>query len=154
MKPMKSLKSILSGLGGSLTLTLLHQLLKGHVTHAPRMDLLGKQALTRMVSLSSTPVPPEKDLYNITLAGDITGNALYYSVVDRMPGNKVVNGALLGAAAGVGALVLPGKLGLNPGYSNATRKTQVLTVAIYLAGGLMAGLLSQQINKKAPKLLK
>jgi hypothetical protein len=71
-----------------------------------------------------------------------------------MPGNKVLNGAILGAAAGVGAVVLPGKMGLSPKYSNATRKTQVLTVAIYLAGGLIAGLLSQQINKKAPKLLK
>ncbi|RYY25510.1 MAG: hypothetical protein EOO04_11815 [Chitinophagaceae bacterium] len=143
---MKLSVALISGLAGSLALTALHQLLKGHVKNAPRMDKMGEQALGKILSGTGQTIPEENKLYKATLAGDIVGNALYYSVVGTVPGSPVLTGAGLGLAAGVGALVLPEKLGLNKEYSNATTKTQVLTVAIYLAGGLVAGLVQKNIK--------
>ncbi len=143
---MKLSEALISGLAGSLALTALHQLLKGHVKEAPRMDKMGEQALGKILSGAGQSIPEEETLYKATMAGDIAGNALFYSMVGSIPGSPVLAGAGLGLAAGVGALVLPEKLGLNKKYSNKTTRTQVLTVAIYLTGGLVAGLVQKQIR--------
>jgi hypothetical protein len=95
-------------------------------------------------------VPSEPQLFNLTLGSDIVGNAGYYALVATTPKQPVVAGAILGLAAGVGALTLPGKLGLNKENSNATVKTQVLTVAIYLFGGIVAGAVYRAMGKTYP----
>lgn len=141
--------SIISGLAGSLALTLLHETLKKNVELAPRMDLMGEQGVAKILSATGIPIPAEPELFNITMGGDIVGNAGYYALVSTTPKHPLVAGAILGIAAGVGALKLPDKIGLNEEYSNATRKTQVLTMAIYLFGGLVAGLVYNSLHKKA-----
>jgi hypothetical protein len=54
----------------------------------------------------------------------------------------------LGTLAGIGAIGLPGKLGLNEQYSNATTKTKLLTVALYLSTGLIAGAVYKFMTRK------
>ena len=145
---MKFSPSIISGLTGSIVLTGLHQLLKANVKQAPRMDKLGEQALQKVISVAGGEVKSEESLYNITMAGDLTGNALYYSMVGTLPVNSMAAGASLGLAAGLGAVLLPEELGLNKRYSNATTKTQLLTIAIYLAGGIVAGLVHKKLTNR------
>lgn len=140
---------MISGLAGAVALTLLHELSKKSISAAPRMDKLGEQALSKVIEASGSEVPPAKTLHDLTLGGDIIGNAGYYSMVGILPGYSIVTGAAIGLAAGIGAVKLPAKMGLNEKYSNATTKTQWLTVLLYLAGGLVAGAVFRAIERRA-----
>jgi hypothetical protein len=145
---MKKGSSFISGLAGSIALTLLHEVLKKNVSAAPRMDKLGKQALSKTLAASGSEIPSDNNLQKLTLGGDIMGNAGYYSLVGLIPRYGLVTGTVIGLAAGIGAVTLPGKMGLHEKYSNASNKTRVLTVALYLTGGLIAGAVHTLLERK------
>jgi len=148
---MKTLASLTSGLISSVTLTLLHQTLKNNVSHAPRMDKLGMEALETSLDNAGVAVPDKHKLYYATMAGDIAGNAGYYSLVGMNPRNSITTGAALGLMAGLGAIALPGKLGLNKKYSNETTKTQLLTLGLYVSAGLIAGVVHKLMDRNNVK---
>ncbi len=148
-KYMKLPSSIISGLAGSIALTLLHELLKKNVSAAPRMDKLGQQGLSKVLYASGSEIPSSDDLQKLALGGDIIGNATYYSMVGVKPKYSLLTGAVIGLTAGIGAVALPGKMGLNEQYSNATTKTQFLAVLLYLTGGLVAGAVHTMLERKA-----
>ncbi|PZR25805.1 MAG: hypothetical protein DI535_16650 [Citrobacter freundii] len=137
---MKKNISFLSGLAGALVLTGFHQLLKNNVRKAPRLDKLGMQALEKTVEAATGDKPDEATTYNSTLVGDIVGNAAYFSMIRLTPEHPCTTGTALGVLAGVGAIMLPEKLGLDASATNASIRTKVLTVALYTAGGLISGL--------------
>ena len=82
---MKLPLSIISGLAGSIALTLLHELLKKNVSAPPRMDKLGRQGLAKVLYASGSEVPSSDDLQKLALGGDIILNAAYYSMVGAKP---------------------------------------------------------------------
>ena len=145
--------SFISGLAGSLALTILHETLRKTVSSAPRMDKLGEQSLRKILDAEDLPIPSENKQYAITMAGDVIGNAMYYSMVGIQPGRSMLTGTLLGLSAGIGAVALPEKMGLNKQYSNATTKTQILTVLIYLTGGLVAGATERILQKRGTGIM-
>lgn len=150
---MDSVKAIGSGLAGAVALNLVHESLRQVMPFAPRMDKLGQQALSLIVQKMSKRLPSKGELYALTLAGDLVGNALYYALVgSKKSKNTWWKGSLLGAAAGAGALLLPEKMGLNPKFSSQTPKTSLMTFGIYLIGGLVAAgalhLMDGEINKR------
>jgi hypothetical protein len=136
---MNRLPTFGGGLTGAIVLTLLHQVLKGIDPKAPRMDLLGMNALSKLLKSFGQNLPDVNKLYAITMAGDIISNALYYSLAGIGGKKKIlIKGVLLGIAAGVGAVVLPKPLGLQQAHSNRTEETKIMTIALYLFGGLAA----------------
>ncbi|RYU83713.1 hypothetical protein [Hymenobacter persicinus] len=141
MKRKKSdslLQALGSGLAGALALTLLHETARRlRPENAPRMDVLGMRALRKLLHQAEAPQPNDDTLFNLTMAGDVLSNGLYYSLVGS--GKKAwQRGAVLGLAAGVGGVVLPGPLGLGEAPSARTPQTKLMTVAWYLVGGLVA----------------
>ena len=132
------LKALGSGLVGAVALTLIHETARRVAPEsAPRMDVLGMRAIQKAVRAvdAEPPVP----LHEAALVGDLVSNSFYYSLVGAGPrADAVRNGALLGLAAGLGAVFLPGPLGLGRQPTD-TPTTQALTVAWYLAGGLAEG---------------
>jgi hypothetical protein len=83
--------------------------------------------------------PKGRALYRWTMAGDLLSNALYYSLVGAgSRGGAWPRGAVLGLAAGVGAAVLPQRLGFGHQPGARTPVTEILTAGWYLAGGLAA----------------
>lgn len=137
-----------SGLVSAVALTVAHQTLKNNVSHAPRMDKLGMEALGKTLDSAGMEVPGKKKLYYSTMMGDIAGNAGYYALVGMNPKNSILTGAALGLMAGIGALALPGKIGLSKEYSNETGKTQLLTLGLYVGAGLVAGIVHKLMNLK------
>src|SRR3982751_1557416 len=107
---MKRGSSFISGLAGSVALTLLHEVLKKNVRFAPRMDKLGKQGLSKVLAASGSEIPSGDNLQKLTLGGDIMGNAGFYSMVGLAPRYSLMTGALIGLAAGIGAVTLPEKM--------------------------------------------
>lgn len=134
-----NIKSTLGGLAGACTLTLLNESIKKLDKDAPRMDLLGMNAVARLMKGNNILTQTAGTLFPVAMAGDLVSNSLYYSMADSGDKKKtLIRGALLGLGAGVGAVALPRTLGLNDEATTRTMKTKVLTVTWYLIGGLVA----------------
>lgn len=137
----------LGGLAGAAALTILHETIKKFDSKAPRMDLLGMNALSKIIRGVGKNPPAEPKLYAYTMAGDLLSNALYYSLAGMGERKSILQkGAALGIAAGLGAIFLPKPLHLNESYSNRTTRTQVMTVAYYLIGSLVASALIKRLE--------
>ena len=140
-------RAIGSGIAGACTLTLLHEGVRRVAPNAPRMDILGMRAIAGVMRKLGHEPPEDKPLHDITLAGDLVANSLYYSVVGTQRGQAAwAVGALSGLAAGLGALLLPGPMGLGSGPSQRTQGTKVMTVAWYVIGGLAAAAAANLMN--------
>lgn len=146
---MKVLKAILAGFAGAAALNILHETVRRFDADAPRVDLLGKEALTRSMNSLNLEAPTGDNLYAATLAGDIISNGIYYSAIG-MAGSKNIylKGAVAGLTAGLGAIKLPDQMGLDDKPVTKTDKTKVLTVAWYLIGGLVTAAVFDQLNKR------
>ena len=137
---MKILRALGSGLVGAVALNVLHETARQFIPEAPRVDVLGKRAIAAAFKAAGHEPPPDDELYALALAGDVASNSLYYSLVGMGERRSaLLRGALLGFGAGVGAVVLPGKLGLGSAPSARTPATQAMTIAWYTIGGLAAG---------------
>ncbi|QNE41584.1 hypothetical protein F1C16_19445 [Hymenobacter sp. NBH84] len=146
-KPSALVQALGSGLAGAVAVNLLHEAVR-HLrpADAPRMDVLGEQGLRKLLGKADAPQPDEESAYYLTLAGDLLSNGLYYSLVGRGKG-AWWRGVALGAAAGVGGVVLPGPMGLGEAPSNRTPQTKAMTVAWYLVGGVVAAGVSRWWSK-------
>lgn len=132
-------RAFVSGLFGACFLTLVHEVLRRLVPDAPRMDVLGKEALALLYENAGRDVPDEETLHYLAMAGDLVSNTAYYTLVGAgAEDGAEVRGALLGAGSGVAAVVLPKYLGLDEGASARRPVTAVLTIGLYTAGGLAA----------------
>ncbi|GAB4091824.1 hypothetical protein [Flaviaesturariibacter terrae] len=145
---MRTSDVLLGGLAGAGLLTATHETLRRTVPRAPRMDLLGMQALRRLIAGAKGRQPGSDRLFLYTMAGDLLANALYYSIAGIHARNVVLRSTLLGLAAGAGAVWLPEQMGLNPRPSSRTAETRLMTVALYTLGGLAAGLVLKILQKR------
>lgn len=149
---MKTINALAGGVAGAVVVTAIHQLIRNtDRVHAPRMDLLGMESLINLAGKVHVKLPEKDKLYKITLAGDILSNALYYSGAGIGKKHTLIKGGVLGLVAGLGAIYLPKPLELNPEHSNKTVRTQVLSVAYYLTGGLVAAGVMALLGKQKKK---
>jgi hypothetical protein len=137
---MAVLESLNSGFAGAMALTAIHEIARRTFEDAPRMDLLGQRAIGNISEMVFGEQPSGEDLQEMSLVGDIAANSLYYSLVGAGPcEGAIVRGAVLGLVAGVGAVALPGPMGLGSDPSNHSNATRAMTVAWYTLGGVAAG---------------
>src|SRR4030095_14141265 len=107
--------ALIGGAAGAVTLTALHQILKRVTPNAPRADNLAKQGLRKAFRNGGSTPPSDDKLHWAALAGDLAANTAYYATsLPFGPRVATVLGPLMGASAGVGAVALPGAVGLNP----------------------------------------
>jgi hypothetical protein len=145
----RSFEALAAGLAGAVVLTAVHQAAKGRVPGAPEMDVLGKRAIKKGFRGVGLEPPSGDALERAALGGDLTANALFYSLVGLAPaGWAPALGATMGAAAGVAGVALPGPMGLGEGPSNRSTETRAMTVAWYTVGGLAAGLVFAAMRKR------
>lgn len=78
---MEKVKSLLAGLGGALVLNIIHEVGRTLGNRVPRIDLLGEEALNKGLSFIDTRIKDDKIRYQATLAGDVLGNTVYYSLI-------------------------------------------------------------------------
>ena len=138
--------ALLSGMAGAAALTAVHQAAQMVSDNAPRMDVVGMRAIARGKNAaaagadSSTQHP---SLYNMALAGDLLFNSAYYSLATTW-----ARGAALGLIAGIGALLLPKRMGLGDPPGSEHVSNQVMTVAWYVVGGLAAAWTAQCLAER------
>jgi len=130
------LANTVGGLAGATALTLINQGASKIDRDAPRLDLLGMNAVAKFVK---PKLPIVGGLFPLALGGDLISNTMYYSLAKgSTKGNTLLRGALLGLGAGIGAITIPQRLHLNSAPVTTTTKTKLLTVAWYVLGGLVA----------------
>jgi hypothetical protein len=127
-------RSMIAGVAGAGALTLVHQAARAVTPYAPRMDVLGKRAL----ELAGVEARDEQHLERQALAGDLLANSAYYSLIGAGGGSAWVRGLALGMMAGIGAVLLPSRIGLGDPPNAHRRDTQLMTIAWYTVGGLVA----------------
>ncbi|GGM21424.1 hypothetical protein [Deinococcus aerophilus] len=137
----------LIGLAGAVTVTVLNEGVRRVVPHAPRIEVIGERALAGSLKALHVNPPRGAALYRWTLLGDLVSNTLYYGLVGLGTRQGAWGrGGMLGLAAGVGAVVLPGPLGLGRQPGARSPRTPLLTASWYLAGGLVAAAAAQRLT--------
>jgi hypothetical protein len=144
---MKVSAGLTGGLAGTLTVASIHEALKRITPDAPRMDILDMELIRKGLKSMNKEVPGEEELRRWAVGGEFFCDTAYYGLV-AMGGKKGVwfRGALLGFVAGVTAVILPKPLGLPEEPSNKTLGTQLMTMGLYLMGGLVAAAITQLVD--------
>jgi hypothetical protein len=134
------ISSALGGLAGACALTVMNEGAKKLDKDAPRLDLLGMNAVAKIMKGTGLKQLSQGNSMPVALTGDLISNSLYFGMAGTGETKKqtLVRGALLGLGAGLGAVTLAKPLGLNEQTVAATPKTKVLTVAWYVIGGIVA----------------
>jgi hypothetical protein len=144
-----NVKSTIGGLAGACALTILNQSAKKIDKDAPKMDLLGMNAVARLMKGNDILTQTAGKLFPVAMASDLVTNSLYFSMADTGDKKKtLIRGTLLGIGAGLGAVTLPKTLGLSDDATTRTMKTKVLTVTWYLIGGLVAAAAINLLEKR------
>jgi len=141
---MKVSAALAGGLAGTLTVASVHEALRRLTPDAPRMDLLDMELLRKGLKSIKKEGFGENELQRWAVGGELLCDTAYYSLVGT--GNKKgawLRGALLGLAAGVTAVALPEPLGLSKEPSSKTLGTKLMTIGLYLLGGLAAAAMTQ-----------
>jgi hypothetical protein len=121
-------------MAGAAALTAVHQFARTVTDNAPRMDVVGMRALARGINAAGgEATQSHKGLYGATLVGDLISNTAYYSLA-----TNYTRGTVMGILAGIGALVLPPRMGLGDPPHSEQLSNKIMTVAWYTLGGLAA----------------
>ncbi|MBE9586671.1 hypothetical protein IM792_19635 [Mucilaginibacter sp. JRF] len=144
----KLTSSIIGGIAGALALNILHQAVEEFVHEAPRVDLVGEEALSKGLETAGIEPPTGDQLFAATMAADLLSNAAYYSLIGFGKKKQLPwIGTISGLAAGVGALTLTKPMGLSDAPVTRTTATKVMTVAWYTFGGIVAGTVINKLRK-------
>jgi hypothetical protein len=139
--------NLIGGFAGAVVLNIIHETLRRFYPDAPRIDLIGEQALSKLITGAGGTVPEGKTLYASTLGADLISNAAYFSLIGTGDSRNIVSRGLgLGLAAGVGAMGLTKPLGLDDEPVTKTTSTKLLTCAYYAVGGLVSALVIKKLR--------
>lgn len=144
---MKISAAIAGGLAGTITVASLHEALRRITPDAPRMDLLDMELIRKGLQSMNKGVPAEDELERWAVGGELVCDTAYYGLTGI--GNKKgvwLRGTLLGLVAGITAVVLPKSMGLPEEPSGKTLGTRLMTIGLYLAGGLVAAAVSHFVD--------
>lgn len=143
------LYALLSGAVGAIALTALNEGARRRIAHAPRMEVIGMRALAAAIRRLRGRPPRGRRLFQETLVGDLVSNTIYYSLVGAgSRQTRLSRGILLGATAGLGAVLLPPLLGLGHPPGERRPQTPLLTLAWYTAGGVAAALAGRMLESE------
>lgn len=145
---MKTVQNLIGGITGAVALNIIHQVAKSIDHDAPRVDLVGEEAIKKGMKYFDTQPPKGNNLFMAALAGDLISNAVYYSAIGLGKNNGLLfRGAAYGLSAGIGALTLTEPMGLSDAPITKTPQTKVMTVAWYLLGGIVTALTIKALRK-------
>jgi general stress protein 26 len=131
--------ALAAGLSGAVALTVAHEAARRFLPHAPRMDRVAGRGIARLLGAAGAGRPDSSTLYLSALGGDLLANSLYYAAgFVGGPRRAWTRGLLLGTVAGLGAVTLPRRLGIQPPRRARKPSSHRMTVAWYALAGLAA----------------
>ena len=146
---MDFVKSLIAGFAGSAALNILHETVRKFDNQAPRLDLIGEEALQKSTKTLHLPIPTGDKLYNATIIGDILSNATYYTGIGMGSKKFLIWKALgYGLSAGLAAIKLPKPIGLDDKPVASSDKRKVMSLGYYVFGALITAGVFGMISKK------
>jgi hypothetical protein len=151
---MKLLSSLAGGLAGAVTVTIIHEVLRNTTRHSPRLDETGKKITNKILERSGRAPLSEKQAYRTSLAGELLANAIYFSLAGSQMKHAFRTGSILGLTAGLGAVSLPPKMGLNGNgahngsHTHGNKSKKWMTIGLYLAGGLVSAAVARWLENR------
>lgn len=137
-------RALINGLVGACALTALHGYVRHTKPNAPRLDILGMRSIEKIAKAVGIETPKGEKLEKLALAGDIISNTIFFSQVGARPGiGAWLRGLNLGLFAGIGAITVPQKIGLDDELTKRTTVMALTTVGLYVMGGLAAAAVAQ-----------
>jgi hypothetical protein len=130
-------RALAAGLAGFATVTALNEGARRVWKGAPRIEVLGQRAVGR-IARSAGYRPRRSDTYWLALAGSFLLDGAYFALAGLGPRPRISSGVALGALAGVGAVLLPDRLGLGAKPTRRAPETALATFGWYVAAGLTA----------------
>jgi hypothetical protein len=148
---MKAAKILQSGLTGAATLTLLSEALNTVDSNAPNTNFFHKKGIVRHLKKGMHQKGFKAVKMYITLASELLSMAgvLGISGLGKKK-NAVLRGGLVGALAGTAVAFLQNRPEDETEKSELWKRRMV-TIALYILGGLVAGKAVQVIKKKKKK---
>jgi hypothetical protein len=135
-------------LAGTSALNAINENVKIANTQKPRLDLLGMNLLSKLLQSVSNKTIFRSRMFVWTLAGDLLGNILYYSLMGGKQKGLWWRGTLLGFLTGAGSVLFRRYPGNTVEYNTRTTKNKLITTLFYLVGGLAASALTRVLTNK------
>lgn len=144
-------KSLIAGLGGAIVLTLLNESLKNINEDMPHIDLVGEEAVLKSAAYLGINITNNDVLYGTTLVADMISNATYFSLIKGDGKELWAKAASAGLVAGIGAVKLPSRMGLNDEPVAKSLSTKAWTVGYYMMGALTTAAIMQVLRNVRQK---
>ncbi|MGN6491264.1 MAG: hypothetical protein ACTHLE_04655 [Agriterribacter sp.] len=144
-------KVLESGLTGAATLTLLQETLDQLDPKAPNSKLLHKRGIIRHLKHATERKGMKAVKGYVKVAAELLGILGYYGLSGLgKRKNAVLRGGVLGAIAGAAVAFTQNNENEETPDADVWRK-RIVTVALYILGGLIAGKTAEYIKKKKKK---
>lgn len=143
------LQNLIGGLAGAVALTVIHEAVRRIDENAPRVDLVGEEGINKVMDSIGAEKLEGQSLYVAALTSDIISNSIFYSTIGSAKrGRLLTRGVTCGLAAGMGALSLTKKLGLDDKPVNRSARTKWMTIGYYVTGGLVTALTIRALRSR------
>lgn len=133
-------KKMIAGFAGAVALNILHEVIRKNFKNVPHINEVGEEALLKITDHTSLEIKGENNLYATTLAGDIISNGLYYATTAT---DKDLASGLI---AGIGAVALPQKMGLNDAPVAENFQKKAMTIGYYVFGAIVTKFVYNKIK--------
>jgi hypothetical protein len=142
-------RALAAGAAGVAVVTGLNEVGGRVWDRAPRIERLGQRAVGAVARRAGLSLD-DRERFWAALAGAILTDGAYFALAGLPSRRNRGTGLLLGALAGAGALLLPGRLGLGERPTRRTPETAWATLGWYLAAGLAAGMVARRMRPPEP----
>ncbi len=143
--------NLIAGFGGAIVLTLLNETFKNVDEKMPRIDLVGEDVIQKTASFFGVDFANKEALYGTALLTDIVSNTAYYSLINGQGNDLWLKAASSGLVAGVAAIKIPEKTGIDDSAITKSNTTKALTIAYYTLGALASATILKLLQNKEYK---
>ncbi|MCY7422573.1 MAG: hypothetical protein LH478_12625 [Chitinophagaceae bacterium] len=143
---MNSTSSVLDELAKQSPLNLLHKIIRIFDQNAPRFQDLGRKTIAKLADKADLNVPDTDVTQLLDAVSEKATNAIAGFFGDNKE-NAIIQGAALGLCVGVGTVLLQPKEDYFSTEHNGVAKKKLLTVGMYIAGGILASIIVKQLEK-------
>jgi hypothetical protein len=143
-----STNNFLAGLGGALVLTILNESLQNVNDDMPRIDIVGEEAIQKVVNLFGYEIDDANVLFGSALLGDLVSNTAYFSLIGGQGKELWTKAVSSGLLAGYGAITIPSKIELDDTPVAKTFSTKLWTLGYYMIGALTTATILQLLDKR------